>query len=629
MERIPPSEISTMNDSAAPSSTTEEAPAGFDSFGLDPRILEATSALGFDVPTPIQSVAMPALLQGRDIVGRARTGSGKTAAFGLPLLDRVKEGGTGVRALVMTPTRELALQVTSAIASYAKRLPRVKLLSIYGGAPYGPQFNGLQRGATVVVGTPGRLIDHLDRGSLDLSTLEMLVLDEADEMLRMGFLEDVEKLLNATPATRQVALFSATMPPAIRRVANAHLKNPVDAAVETNALSTDHIEQRMIEVPNKHKLDALLRVLQAGRHPGTLVFARTRASCAELSDALTRRGTSVDALHGDLSQAQRERVLSMLRASRLEVVVATDVAARGIDVDHITQVINFDLPMDAEGYTHRIGRTGRAGRKGLAISFVTPQERRRFRFIESKLKLKVEEMSVPTDASIRRQLQESFATLLQERAVDDGKLRHAKRWLEEIRPADRPEGEQIDTESLLAAALSLLAERDKISLEPVGEDRPPHWARPSRPSRDQGGRDHGGRDAPPRERGDHSKVNEVELFLPVGKNRGLRVGDIVGALANELDIPGHAIGKVTLLPHQSFVGLSREDAERAVKEMPNLTLRGHEVPVTIARPRAKGADAPHGGTRPPWKQRGPKPSGERPRWKKGPAKGPQKTRGPR
>ncbi len=595
-----------MNDSAATSSTPEEAPAGFESYGLDPRIVEAISALGFDKPTPIQDVAVPALLTGRDIVGRARTGSGKTAAFGLPLLDRVKDGGGHVRALIMTPTRELALQVTSALGSYAKRLPRVKLLSIYGGAAYGPQFNGLSRGATVVVGTPGRLIDHLDRGSLDLSKLEILVLDEADEMLRMGFIDDVEKIMAATPETRQVALFSATMPPVIRRIANAHLKDPVDAAVETNALSTDHIDQRFIEVPGRHKLDALLRLLRGGTHTTTLIFGRTRAGCAELADALSRRGMQVDALHGDLNQGARERVLSQLRAKRLEIVVATDVAARGIDIDHITQVVNFDLPMDAEGYTHRIGRTGRAGRKGMAVSFITPQERRRFHFIENKLKHRVEEMQVPSDAAIRQREQGRLEAMLTARVEDEPKLNDARRWLEELSART-----ELDHEALLAAAVTLLAEREKISLGEIGEDRPPHWVRTGGPRHDRdrgrgagdrGAGNQGGREAPRRDRGDRPNRDEVEIFLPMGKSRGLRIGDVVGALANEMGIPGHAIGKVTLLPHKSFVGLSRADAERVLKELPTVVLRGHEVPVSIARPRADRPTGGRSGPRPPWKR---------------------------
>jgi ATP-dependent RNA helicase DeaD len=352
----------------------------FDAFGLDPRLLSAIAAMGFSEPTPIQSEAIPVLLSGRDVVGRARTGSGKTAAYGLPLLERVKTGGRKVRALVLAPTRELAVQVAEALSACAADLP-VRLATIYGGVPYAPQFAAL-REASVVVGTPGRVIDHMDRGSLDLSGVEVAVLDEADEMLRMGFVEDVERILGAMPSTRQTALFSATMPERIQAIARSHLTRPVEVQVEDSSVVVDHIRQRWIRVPDRFKLEALLRILAAESHEGTLVFARTRVACAEIAEALLEEGVTADALHGDMSQQARERVLNRLRARQLAVVVATDVAARGLDVAHLTHVVNFDLPEDLEGYVHRIGRTGRAGRSGLAITLAQPEDAHKIRQIE-------------------------------------------------------------------------------------------------------------------------------------------------------------------------------------------------------------------------------------------------------
>ncbi|HJL49182.1 MAG TPA: DEAD/DEAH box helicase, partial [Polyangiaceae bacterium LLY-WYZ-15_(1-7)] len=364
----------------SPSDLPSETAGAFDAFGFDPRIVHALGAIGFDAPTPIQAEAMPPLLEGRDVIGRARTGSGKTAAFGLPLLQRVvataRPDSDGVRALVLTPTRELALQVTKALRSFAEGLP-IEMVTVYGGAAYGPQLKALRRGVPIVVGTPGRVLDHVERGTLDLSALELLVLDEADEMLRMGFFEDVERVFERAPDSRQVALFSATMPPPIQAVAENRLPDPIEVQVEDSALSVDHIEQRGILVPERHKLDALERLLAAEPLTGAIVFCRTRAGCAETADALAKRGLSVDALHGDLNQAARERVLMRFRAGRLQVVVATDVAARGIDVDTVSHVITYDLPPAPEEYVHRIGRTGRAGRDGVAISLVTPRERGR------------------------------------------------------------------------------------------------------------------------------------------------------------------------------------------------------------------------------------------------------------
>ncbi|MEO0325680.1 MAG: DEAD/DEAH box helicase, partial [Myxococcota bacterium] len=474
-------------DAPSPTSST-----GFDAFGLDPRLVEALGSLGFESPTPIQAEALPPLLEGRDVIGRARTGSGKTAAFGLPLLERVKdEGRREVRALVLAPTRELALQVTDAIRTFAKRLP-VRVVTVYGGASYGPQLAALRQGVPVVVGTPGRVLDHLERGTLDLSRLEMIVLDEADEMLRMGFLEDVETILSKTPETRQVALFSATMPDRIQAIAAKHLRDPLTVQVEGKALSTGHITQRAVVVPQRFKAETLQRLLAAEPIEAAIVFSRTRAGAAEIADLLARDGLAADALHGDLNQAARERVLTRFRAGLLEVVVATDVAARGIDVERISHVINLDLPPDPETYVHRIGRTGRAGREGVAISMVTPAEVPRARYFQRALKVNIERMPVPSDAVIASSRSDEIQQLLDAQLAEGtgSGAGDVVRALEE----------EHDLRDIAAAALTLLAAEHGLDLEGDFDEHPPRWAearipqdRAGRGPRERGGRD-GGRE---------------------------------------------------------------------------------------------------------------------------------------
>ena len=382
-----------------PSLSSGNACLSFDDFALDARLLDATRSLGFDKPTPIQAQSIPHLLAGKSVIGRARTGSGKTAAFGLPLMNLLKEGSRSVQALILAPTRELALQVKNSLASYAENLP-VDVVAIYGGTPYGPQLQALRRGVSVVVGTPGRVIDHLERGSLDLSQVKLLVLDEADEMLRMGFVDAVTRIFDATPDNRQVALFSATMPQPIKKIAQRYMSAPLEVQVEEQALSTAHIEQFYVLLSQSHKADALLRILGAQDWETAIIFAKTKVACAEVMDLLRTHGFAVEALHGDLNQDAREGVLKRIRAKRSNVLVATDVAARGLDVDHITHVINLSLPMDQETYVHRIGRTGRAGRKGTAVTFVTAAERRKLHSLRKALSLELKHFPLPSDAQV-------------------------------------------------------------------------------------------------------------------------------------------------------------------------------------------------------------------------------------
>ena len=552
---------------------TDVSPSTFEGLSIDPRLIDAVGALGFESPTPIQAEAIPPLVSGRDVIGRARTGSGKTAAFGLPVLERVKAGGKSVKALLLCPTRELALQVTDALRSYAAQLP-VRVVTLYGGASYGPQLKALSQGVSVVVGTPGRVLDHLERGTLDLTELELFVLDEVDEMLRMGFIDDVEKLLAATPKGRQVALFSATMPPPIKRIAKMHLNEPLIVQVESEELTTAHIAQRGVLVPNRNKLEALQRVLSAEPRGATLVFARTRAGCAEAASYLAQRGLRVDALHGDLNQQARELVVTRLRANQLDVVVATDVAARGLDVEHLTHVVNLDLPNDPETYVHRIGRTGRAGRKGVAIAFVAPSERGRIRRFQDTLGVKIERMDVPSDADI---LAARRARLVA--SVVDAKIAPSHLALADELLADG------DARELLASALKVMSADRGFDLAETADAEAPRWSRP-RERAPQKPHSHPG--APARRPGGPPASNgeEKELFLPVGKRRGVRPGDLVGALANELGIPSGDIGRITISANASFIRVPVEVADHLIQDVRRIQIRGVEVPLVEARPSA-------------------------------------------
>jgi ATP-dependent RNA helicase DeaD len=504
----------------------------------------------------------------------------------LPLLERVKEGEPQVRALVLAPTRELALQVTDALRFYAKKLP-VQITTLYGGAPYEPQFRALKRGATVVVGTPGRTLDHMDRGSLDLSGAQYVVLDEADEMLRMGFIEDVGKILGACPADCQKALFSATMPPPIRKVAKAHLNQPKEIHVESARLSVDHIQQRALSVPQKYKMEALTRILAAEVKTGAaLVFARTRGGCGDAADALVKRGIPADALHGDLSQAARERVTARFRSGSLRVLVATDVAARGIDIEHITHVINFDLPEDPEIYVHRIGRTGRAGRAGMAISFVTPRQRRHIQMIEKALGFRMDGMKVPSDADIEAERRNELKKRLLEKVET---TQHSTALASVVAML----GDDMDPQELLRGAIGLLADAEGFHFTQNPSEKPPHW----------GGGQRG--DAPaPRDGPRQELKNPVELFFPVGRTHGVEPRDLVGAIANEADIPGHQIGRIQIHAFQSFVAIAGDRVEGFLRDHATLQVRGIDTQVT----RARGPSG--GGQRDRGRERGGMPAGK-------------------
>ena len=443
---------------ATPTSETGDG-IRFTDLGLPEPLLAALTEVGYETPSPIQAETIPHLLAGRDVLGQAQTGTGKTAAFALPLLAKINVYEKKPQALVLAPTRELAIQVAEALQKYASKLPGFHVLPIYGGSAYGPQLAALRRGVHIVVGTPGRVIDHLEKGSLKLDEIKHLVLDEADEMLRMGFIDDVENILKTTPAEKQVALFSATMPPQIKRIASTYLKDPVEVAIASKTRTATTVRQRCIVLMPHAKLDALTRLLEVETFEGMIVFARTKIATEELADKLAARGYAAAALNGDIAQAQRERTVAKLKDGSLDIVVATDVAARGLDVERISHVVNYDVPTDAESYVHRIGRTGRAGREGDAILFVAPRERGLLKMIERTTRKHIEIMAVPSDAAIKATRVAKFQQQVSAVLADAGKL-------DAMRPLVAQLEQQLGRENEvsladIAAALAHLAQGGK------------------------------------------------------------------------------------------------------------------------------------------------------------------------
>jgi ATP-dependent RNA helicase DeaD len=522
----------------------------FETLGLAEPLLRAISDEGYETPTAIQSRAVPALLAGRDVMGQAQTGTGKTAAFALPMLQRLDLESRALQGLVLTPTRELAIQVAEAIHTYGRHRPGVRVAPIYGGQPMPQQIRRLQTGLHVVVGTPGRLLDHLRRGTLDLSTITTIVLDEADEMLRMGFIEDVETILGALPESHQTALFSATMPPEIVRVAERHLHDPVHFEVEGHAVTVPTIEQRYLNVGERQKLDALTRVLEVEATDAVLVFVRTKTGAAELTERLQHRGWDAEAMHGDMTQAQREAVVRRFRGGQVDIVVATDVAARGWDVERITHVVNYDIPYDAESYVHRIGRTARAGRTGASVLFVTPRETRLLREIERYTGRRIEPMKMPTRADVAARRVEIFKETLT-RAVAEGNLEPYLALVEEIveeGPYDMAE---------VAAAAARLASGD----------------RPLEAGVDGDGRADAGEDVTP-----------VRLYINAGRQDGIRAADVVGAIANEADLRGADINNIEIHDRFTFLEVPGRYREQVLSRMAGAKIRNRPVSVTVAVP---------------------------------------------
>ena len=526
----------------------EEEGVRFTDLGLDARVLAALEEVGYEKPSPIQEQTIPLLLEGHDVVGLAQTGTGKTAAFALPALSRMAELAdiNGVsrdtQVLVLAPTRELALQVAEAFSSYATHMEDFTVLPIYGGSPYGPQLAGLRRGAQVVVGTPGRVIDHLEKGSLDLSNLQYLVLDEADEMLRMGFAEDVEKILEGTPDSKQVALFSATMPNSIRKIAQQYLNDPTEIRVKAKTTTSANITQRYMQVMHSHKLDAMTRVLEVENYDGIIVFVRTKKETEEVADKLKARGFAAAAINGDIPQQLRERTVDALRDGRIDILVATDVAARGLDVERISLVVNYDIPHDTESYVHRIGRTGRAGREGAAILFVTPREKYMLRQIEKATRQKVEPMHMPTAEAVNETRKQRFAQQITE-TIESEDLSFFRQIIEDY------ENEHDTTAEDIAAALAVIAQQGR----PFFLDEEEDIARNSRPFSDDDS-DRGGRKA----KRAHNDEGMVNYKLNVGRSSRVTAGAIVGALANEGGIKGSQIGSIDIRQHFTIVGLPED-----------------------------------------------------------------------
>ncbi|URX62397.1 DEAD/DEAH box helicase [Luteibacter anthropi] len=539
---------------------TDNAPAlpGFSALALDEKVVRALTEVGYETPSPIQAATIPPLLDGRDVIGQAQTGTGKTAAFALPVLSRIDLKPGKPQALVLAPTRELAIQVAEAFQKYATYMPGFQVLPIYGGQSYGPQLQGLKRGAQIIVGTPGRVIDHLDKGTLDLSALRFIVLDEADEMLRMGFIDDVEKLLQATPEGRQVALFSATMPAPIRRIAQTYLNNPVEVTIKNKTTTAANIRQRYWWVSGVHKLDALTRILEAESFDAMIVFARTKQATEELASKLQARGFAAAAINGDMAQAQRERVIEQLKNGKLDILIATDVAARGLDVDRISHVLNYDIPHDTESYVHRIGRTGRAGRNGEAILFVTPRERNLLRQIERATRQPIEQMQLPTIEAVNDTRVNKFNQKITD-TLATGDLGLFQQLVEKYEQEHNVPAIEI------AAALAKIAQGDQpLLLEPPAKreytERPPREYDREREHR--GPRDNGDfadrrpvREGMRQPRPHVTETGKKTYRIEVGHEHGVKPGNIVGAIANEGGVDAKFIGRVSIRDDYSLIDL--------------------------------------------------------------------------
>ncbi len=531
----------------------------FSELGLSEPTLKALKDVGYETPSAIQAATIPLLLAGRDVVGLAQTGTGKTAAFALPILSRLDTSQKVPQALVLAPTRELALQVCEAFEKYAAHIRGVHVLPVYGGQGYGVQLSALRRGVHVVVGTPGRIMDHLEKGTLDLSELKYLVLDEADEMLKMGFAEDVETILADTPDDKQVALFSATMPAQIRRISKKYLHDPEEVTVKNKTTTSANTTQRYLMVSYPQKVDALTRILEVENFEGMIIFVRTKNETETLAEKLRARGYSAMAISGDVAQAQRERTVEQLRSGKLDILVATDVAARGLDVERISHVVNYDIPIDTESYVHRIGRTGRAGRSGAAISFVTPRERRLLSAIEKATRQPLTQMQLPTVEDVNVTRLARFDDAITEALSQEERISRFRDIIGHyVEHHDVPEADvaaalavvaQGEEPLLLSAddALSRRVERDDRSRDDR-PDRSDRWARD-----DRGGR--GGRPERPERRARPSSGPMAAYRIEVGRRQKVEPRQIVGALANEGGLSREDFGAIKILPDFSLVEL--------------------------------------------------------------------------
>ena len=525
-------------------------PATFADLGIHPAVLQAVIDVGYESPSAIQAATIPALMAGSDVVGLAQTGTGKTAAFAIPILSRIDVSSKHTQALVLAPTRELALQVAEAFSRYGANIPQINVLPIYGGQSYVVQLAGLKRGAHVVVGTPGRVIEHLERGTLDLSHLDYLVLDEADEMLQMGFAEDVERILAGTPEYKQVALFSATMPPAIRKITSKYLHDAVEVKVKSKTATAENITQRYIQVAGNRKMDALTRVLEVEPFEAMIVFVRTKQATEEVAEKLRARGFSAAAINGDIAQVQRERTIAALKKGSIDILVATDVAARGLDVERISHVLNYDIPHDPESYVHRIGRTGRAGRSGDALLFVSPRERHLLTSIEKVTRQKVVEIQLPSVEDVNAQRVSKFRDSITE-AIGAPGFDMFRRLIEDYeRDNDIPMAD-------IAAALALQS-RDGAAF--LMTEPPPDKRREDRPERER---------SPRKTRDDLTTYR-----IAVGKRHKVGPGSIVGAIANEGKLHRSDFGHITIKSDFSLVELPAKLPKATLKALEHTRISG-------------------------------------------------------
>jgi ATP-dependent RNA helicase DeaD len=520
----------------------------FSELGLSEPVLRAITELGFEIPTPIQARAIPALLAGRDMIGQAQTGTGKTAAFGLPMLQLSDPSINKPQALVLEPTRELAVQVAGGIHDLGK-YTGLRTVPVYGGQPIDRQFRALSQGAHIVIGTPGRVLDHLRRGSLSLEHVKICVLDEADEMLALGFLEDVESILSEIKGDRQIAFFSATMPPRVAALTKKFQRNPEHIAIDVKKRTVESTSQTYYEVAPGKKLEALARVLDMESPGPTMVFCRTRQDTNDVAEALRLRGYNADALNGEMNQSERDRVLKRFRDGQSDLLVATDVAARGLDIDTVTHVVNFDIPWDVEQYIHRIGRTGRAGRTGDAITLVEGRERRQLKFIEQMIGAKIRPARIPTASDIAARRRDQFLGSLKE-ALSVGT---SDVFLETVESLT----DDYSANDIAAAALQMLWKSQETGQFSVEEEIAA---------------------------GEQPEVGMTRIFVGLGRQDGLRPGDLVGAITNEANISGKSIGAIDILDRTAFVEVPTPDVERVLVALRHTKLRGRKVKIDVAAP---------------------------------------------
>ncbi len=577
-ENMDSNSLENKSTSTATDTTLEEKEAeisNFEGFGFSQELLQTLAAKGYKEPSPIQKAAFPELMLGRDLVGQAQTGTGKTAAFALPLLERLTKGNKKPQVLVLAPTRELAMQVADSFRAYSAGHPHLKILAVYGGADFRSQIISLKRGIDVVVGTPGRLMDHIRQQTLDTSELKSLVLDEADEMLRMGFIDDVEWILEKLPKERQMILFSATMPSEIRRLSKRYLNEPAEITIKANKKAEHLIRQRFITLQNSYKLEALNRVLEAFTGEGVIIFARTKMITITISESLEASGHNVAVLNGDVPQNQRERTVERLRKGAVNILVATDVAARGLDVERIGLVINYDMPFDSEAYVHRIGRTGRAGRNGDAILFVNPRERRFVSNLERAVNQQIKSMEIPNNSEINKSRIERLKQNLSKKAIEKTESTDESNALVEIL-SSVSESSNLDYEQLALASLKLA-----IGSEPLLIESDESWLKQTSLRNRSREKDEGFRSS---RRTSRSPEEHMERFrVEVGYRDRVKPGNLVGAIANESGLNGRMIGRIQIFEEHSLVDLPKGMPKEVFNGLKKLKVMNRELDISRAK----------------------------------------------